>query len=292
MTTIAFLGTGLLGSGFARAAKRRGETVSVWNRTVDRARPLEAEGIRVHLDPASAVSGADEVHLALSDDAAVDDVLAQAARGLSAGTLIVDHTTTSASGASARSLSFAERGFSFLHAPVFMGPQNALDATGLMLVSGAPELIARARPTLEKMTGKLVELGADPGRAAAFKLLGNLFLMAMSAGLADVFALGRALGVAPEEARTLFGHFNPGAFVPQRADRILQGAFDKPSWELAMARKDARLMLEAASQAGVELATLPGVAARMDAMIARGHGKDDWMVIALDALREDGQPRR
>ena len=51
-----------------------------------------------------------------------------------------------------------------------------------------------------------------------------------------------------------------------------------------MARKDARLMQEAAAAAGVQLIALPGIAARMDAAIAEGHGSDDWTVIAKPAV--------
>ena len=56
-----------------------------------------------------------------------------------------------------------------------------------------------------------------------------------------------------------------------------------PSFELTMARKDVRLMLEAAGEQ--PLATLPGIAARMDALIADGYGADDLSVIGRDATR-------
>jgi 3-hydroxyisobutyrate dehydrogenase len=65
---------------------------------------------------------------------------------------------------------------------------------------------------------------------------------------------------------------------------MIAGAWSSPSWELAMARKDARLMLDEAARANVPLAVLPAIAARMDAVIAEGHGADDWTVIARDAL--------
>ena len=61
------------------------------------------------------------------------------------------------------------------------------------------------------MTGKLVDLGPRVDAAAAFKLLGNLFLMALTAGFADLLALAKAMDVSPAEAATLFEHFNPGA---------------------------------------------------------------------------------
>jgi 3-hydroxyisobutyrate dehydrogenase len=56
---------------------------------------------------------------------------------------------------------------------MFMGPKNALEHTGLMLVSGPAERVATVRPVVEPMTGKLVHVGAGDERAAAFKLFGN-----------------------------------------------------------------------------------------------------------------------
>jgi 3-hydroxyisobutyrate dehydrogenase len=287
---IAFFGIGLLGSGFVRALRRSrpSEPVHVWNRTASKAKALEAHGARAFDDPAEAARGADRVHLTLSDDAAVDDVLERARPGLSPGVLVVDHTTTTASGAAARAARWKERGVAFLHAPVFMGPQNALESTGAMLVSGDRALVARARPLLEPMTGKVQDLGERPDAAAAFKLLGNLFLMFLQTGFSDMLALARALGVPPEDAASLFGFFNPGASLEARMKRMTAMKWSEPSWELAMARKDARLMLDEAGRAGVPLEVLPAIAARMDRVIAEGHGGDDWSVLAKDALGSRG----
>jgi 3-hydroxyisobutyrate dehydrogenase len=283
---IAFLGTGLLGSGFVRALRRRGgEPVHVWNRTSDKARRLEADGATVFDEPADAVRGVERVHLSLSDDAAVDDVLGRARPALEPGAVIVDHTTTTASGTIARAERWNAAGFTFVHAPVFMGPQNALESTGLMLVSGARPAVERVRPHLERMTGKLVDLGERVDAAAAFKLLGNLFLMFVTTGLAEVFTLARAMNVEPQTAATLFEHFNPGAALGARIDRMLRGDWSTASWELAMARKDARLMVEETRGADEPLRVLPTIVARMDELIAAGHGKDDWTVLAKDALR-------
>jgi 3-hydroxyisobutyrate dehydrogenase len=281
---IAFFGMGLLGSNFVRAYRRRGEDVQVWNRTAEKARALEADGARVFADPADAAKGVARVHLTLSDDAAVDDVLERARPGFAPGVVIVDHTTTSSTGTRARAERWKERGVAFQHAPVFMGPQNALESTGIMLASGDPARVDALRPALEKMTGRLVYLGPQPERAAAFKLFGNLFLMFMTAGVAEVLTLAKALDVAPGEAAALFDAFNPGATVGARIKRILDADFGTPSWELSMARKDARLMLEEGERHGVPLPMLPAIAATMDRFLARGHGHDDWTVIAKDAL--------
>jgi 3-hydroxyisobutyrate dehydrogenase len=283
---IAFFGTGLLGTGFVRALLRRGETIHVWNRTASKAKALEADGARAFDSPAEAAKGALRVHLSLADDASVDEVLerARAAIESSPGAVIVDHSTTTASGAAQRVERWNARGIPFVHAPLFMGPQNAHESTGIMLVSGERQRVEAVKPHLEKMTGKLVDLGERADAAAAFKLFGNLFLMFFTGGLAEMFTLARALDVDPRAAATLFEHWNPGLTMKARIDRLLGGDWETPSWELAMARKDARLMLEEASRASVPLTMLPAIAARMDTLIAQGHGAHDWTVLAIDAL--------
>lgn len=94
MATIAYLGTGLLGSGFIEAALGRGDSVTVWNRTPAKAAALVAFGATVASTPADAVRGAERVHLVLKDDAVVEEVIAALRPGLSADAIIVDHTTT------------------------------------------------------------------------------------------------------------------------------------------------------------------------------------------------------
>jgi 3-hydroxyisobutyrate dehydrogenase len=272
---IAVLGTGLLGSGFTRALLKRGEQVAVWNRTAAKAKALEADGARACADPAEAVRGATRVHLVLSDDAAVDGVLAAARVGRD--TLVFDHSTTSTAGARART---ARTDVTYMHAPVFMGPQNAAESTGLMLISGDRARVETAKPLLAPMTGKLVDLGARVDAAAAFKLLGNLFLMALTTGCAEMVGLAKAMGVPAADVAALFEHFNPGQTILARFRRMIDGHYDQPSWELAMARKDARLMQAEADGAGVALGILPAIATWMDATLADGHGNDDWTVIA------------
>ena len=279
---ITILGTGLLGSGFTRALRKRGEQVRVWNRSPDKARALEAIGAVAVADAAEAVRGADRTHVVVSDDAVVDAVLAAAAPGFAPGALVLDHSTTSTAGARERTARWRERGIVYHHVPVFMGPQNAADSTGLMLISGDRDVVARVSPMLTPLTGKLVDFGPRVDAATAFKLLGNLFLMALTAGFTDMLALAKAMGVAPSEVATLFEHFNPGASVPARFKRMTDADYDHPSWELAMARKDARLMQAEADGAGVPLAMLPAVAALMDRFIADGHGHADWTVVAKD----------
>ena len=93
--------------------------------------------------------------------------------------------------------------------------------------------------------------------------------------LGDVNRLAHAVGISTADAFSLFKHFNPGQTLPARAARIEAGQYATPSFEMAMARKDVRLMMEEAARGGVDLFVMPGVAAMFDAAIARGEGALD-----------------
>jgi 3-hydroxyisobutyrate dehydrogenase len=213
----------------------------------------------------------------------VDEVLLQAQPGLKPGATIIDHTTTSAPGAIQRTKAWKEKGFTYLHAPVFMGPQNALEGTGYMLVSGDQSVISRLEPVLSKMTGKLMNFGPEEGRAAGMKLIGNCFLVAFTTGIADTLALARSLDIPMGDINTLFDSWNPAAVLNARLKRMTSGSYDKPSWELNMARKDTGLFIQAAESRNIPLAVMPAIAAEMDRWISKGHGNEDWTVIGSGA---------
>ncbi|MEI6508599.1 MAG: NAD(P)-dependent oxidoreductase [Bacteroidota bacterium] len=281
---IAFIGMGHLGSNFVRAMLSIGEQVHVWNRTEEKAKALEAAGAKVFQQVADAVKGASRIHITLSDDAAVDEILELAKSGFTSGVILIDHTTTSPTGTAKRVQLWKERGYDFLHAPVFMGPQNALESTGVMMVSGDQQLIKSVEAALSKMTGKLVNLGEANDKAAIMKLLGNLFMISITGGVMDMLTLGKASGITPTEAASLFDWFNPSNTIPARIKKILIGDFDHPTWELTMARKDARLMMEQAQLGDLPLVVIPGIASEMDKWIEKGNGKKDWSVITKDII--------
>ena len=279
----AFLGMGLLGSNFVKALLKKGEQVQVWNRTTSKAKELEQFGAKSFEQVSDAVKGADRIHLALKDDASVNDVLQAAAAGLTPGAVIIDHTTTSKEGAIQRTKQWQEKGFFYQHAPVFMGPANALEGTGLMMVSGNEELIAKLQPELSKMTGKLLQFGPEVGKAAAMKLVGNTFLLCFVAGLRDTLSVAKTLEVPVADLYNLFDNWNPASLLEARLKRMTSGDYSQPSWELNMARKDAGLFMEA-SKNKTELALIPSIAELMDKWIEKGYGNSDWTVIAKDLI--------
>jgi 3-hydroxyisobutyrate dehydrogenase len=271
---IAFLGTGLMGAGFVRHLLETGHTVTAWNRSPEKAYALTQYGAKAVGTAAEAIAGADHIHISLSDDASVDSVLEPLADAIPDSVWIIDHTTTAPTPTRERAQRWAKRGKRFLHAPVFMAPANCLAGTGIMLISGPDASHQAVLQMLKKMTGQVVYLGEAPDRAAAFKLFGNMTLLIMLGALADVNRLAHACGVPTGDAFALFQQFNPGQMLPMRAAKIASGD-TTPSFEMTMARKDLRLMIEEAKAHGMTLAITPAVAALLDEAIANGAGALD-----------------
>ena len=282
MATISFLGIGLLGAAFAEAAAKRGDTVTVWNRSPEKAQALSVFGVSAAATPAEAVRGATRVHLILKDDAAVDEVIQAARPGLAADVVLIDHSTTLPRLTAERAARLQAEGQRYLHCPVFMGPAAARQAQGTMLAAGPQALFDEVKTELAKMTGRLEYLGERPDLGAVNKLLGNTMLIGSWAVLADVLTVAKAGGVAPEDAIRMLGVLDLNNVVALRGGNMARGNF-APSFELAMARKDIGLMLEATGD--MPLSTLRSIADRMDQLIAAGHGSDDASVLGIDAVR-------
>jgi len=280
MTRIAFLGTGLLGSAFVEAALKRGDQVSVWNRTADKARALEPLGARVAATPADAVRGAARVHLVLKDDAVVEDVVAALRPGLDPAAVIVDHTTTQPALTAERAARLNAEGVRYLHCPVFIGPAAAREGQGTILASGPRALYDAVKADLARMANRVEYFGERADLAAVYKLCGNAFIIGINALVADVFSVAAGSGVAPADTLRILELFNPASVIAGRGRNMLAGDY-APSFELAMARKDVRLMLEASGT--LPLAALPGIAERMDVLIAEGHGAEDLAAMGVDA---------
>lgn len=280
MTKIAFLGTGLLGGAMAEAFAKRGDTVVAWNRTRARAEALQQFGVTVADSPADAVRGAERVHLVLPDDKVVDEVVAALRPGLANDAVICDHTTAQPKLTAERSKRLNSEGVHYLHCPVFMGPPAARAQQGIVLACGPKALFEKVKDGLASMGARLEYFGERPDIAAVYKLIGNGLFIGLGALTADVFSIAAGADVKGADALKLLDFFNPASVINGRGNAMLQGDF-APNFELSMARKDIRLMLETAGDR--PMAVLPCVASRMDALIDEGHGSEDMAVIGRHA---------
>jgi len=221
------------------------------------------------------------VHVVLKDDPVVDEVIAAARSGLDAQTIIVDHSTTQPKLTAERSARLNREGVKYLHCPVFIGPPAARQAKGTILVAGPKNLYERVREPLSKMAERVEYFGERPDLAAVFQLCGNAFIVGINAVIADSFAVAKGARVPAEDVLRVLEFFNTSAIVSGRGQHMVARQFT-PTFELTMARKDIRLMLETADKE--PLSVLPCIASRMDALIKEGHGDDDLAILAVNSV--------
>jgi 3-hydroxyisobutyrate dehydrogenase-like beta-hydroxyacid dehydrogenase len=225
----------------------------------------------------------------LTDDAVVESVIADLRPGLSAETIILDHSTTQPAATAERARRLNAEGVRYLHCPVFIGPVAAREQKGTILAAGPRPLFDAVHADLARMAARVEYFGERPDLAAVYKLLGNAFVVGMNALAADVFAIGSGADVSSADALKILEFFNPSGVIAARGKKMLEQDYE-PTWELTMARKDVRLMIETAD--GHPVSALDGIARRMDTLIAEGRGSDDLAVIAKDSIRSEPTARR
>lgn len=276
MTTIALLGTGLLGSAMVENLLQKGFAVRVWNRSREKLAALVAKGAVAAADPADCARGADRVHLVLTDDAVVDAVLAQALPGVGRGVPVYDHSTNLPAKVAARYATLRAQGVRYVSAPAFMSPTNAREASGLLVYAAPAAEHGAIDADLAPMTGKAWCAGERPDLAAVHKLAGNSVFFALASAMADVLSIGAGSGVPAEQMLAFYDVFKPGVALGYLGQRVARGGAGRASFELQMARKDVRLCHEAA---GTEpLLVLPAVASAMDRALAQGKAQSDYAV--------------
>lgn len=278
MASVAVLGIGLLGAGFARKLLEEGHEVVVWNRTASKTLPLVEAGATAAETPAAAVRGADRVHLVLTADAAVDAVIEAAREGLGAGVYVIDHSTNAPEGVAARAPALRAQGVRYVPAPVFMSPENARTATGLMLLVADDAEAAELTAILDTMTGRVWHVGDRPDLAAIYKICGNAVLIATAGLMGDLYSIGQAHDMTPGQVEALFDNFQLGAFFGRMGGRVRAASSMDTSFALTMARKDVGLMIDAAGGPD-KLSVLPGLADAMDAEIEAGRGDADFAIV-------------
>ncbi len=191
---IGFIGLGNLGSAIARRLMSEGISLTLWNRTIEKAKGL---GQSVAESPAELISQVDMVFLNLFDSDAVMDVMAGRkglAQGKCEGKIVIDTTTNHFDRVQEFYRLLGERGAYYLEAPVLGSVVPASQGLLTVLVSGDERAFDKARPYIEKI-GKNIFYLSEPGLATKMKLINNLVLGSLMATLAEAIALAEDAGI-------------------------------------------------------------------------------------------------
>ena len=199
-STIAWIGTGVMGASMVRNLMAAGSTLRIFSRTRSKAAELEAAGA-VWADSAREVAeGADVVCVMVGYPQDVEEqVLGEqgALAGMAPGTLLIDFTSSSPALAVRIAEEAASRGVASLDAPVSGGDVGARDGTLSIMVGGSDEAFARATPVFD-VVGKTVVLQGPAGAGQHTKLVNQIAVAGSMISVVEMLLYTRAAGLDPE----------------------------------------------------------------------------------------------
>jgi 2-hydroxy-3-oxopropionate reductase len=274
VSTIAFIGLGIMGSPMAIHLAEAGHQVTGFNRSPDKAAALvEAGGIAAD-SIAEAVADADVVAIMVPDSADVQDVLTGESgvfQNARPGALIIDFSSIRPDVTTELAALATKFGFRLIDAPVSGGEAGAVNATLSIMVGGADEDVAAAKPILDVVGKTIVHVGPN-GSGQTVKAANQLIVAGNIQLLAEAIAFLEAHGVDTAAAvEVLGGGLAGSAVLNQKAQKMLDRSFD-PGFRIDLHHKDLGIVTSAAREAGVVIPLGAAVAQLMASARANGDG--------------------
>lgn len=270
----AVIGLGNMGMAMLTRLAGLGASPIGWD--LDPAKRAAAGALGATAPAGLAQAAAKVVILSLPNEAAVTAVLADLLPALPAGSVIVDTSTLSPGAVRGFAQQAEAAGCAYLDAPVSGGPAGAAAGTLAMMIGGEEAALEHARPVLEKLAAKILHIGAS-GAGQVAKLVNNLLVATHLVTAAEALRLGAAAGVGPDALLpVLNGATGRSAATEVNWPRwIASGTFDS-GFSAGLMRKDVRLALAMAAEAGAPLDATARAAAAWEALSATVPDSDDF----------------
>ena len=260
---IGLAGIGKMGSNIGARLMEVGHTLTVWNRSPDKVKPLAQAGASVAATPAE-LAGAVEAVITIITDAAAIDAVYHGPNGLLAGEvkgrLFIEMSTVPPDVQVALADKVRAKGAAYVECPVGGSTAPARAGKLLGLIGGEAEDVARARPVIDQMCRRALHAG-PVGSGAVLKLAVNLPLMIYWQALGEQLAICRPLKIDPAELLDLLSETSGAATIlKQRMPGIAARLKNQPSniatFTLDGGIKDVKAMLAEGQRRGLELPLL------------------------------------
>jgi len=289
---IGFIGLGSMGSGMAANLLKAGHTLTVFNRTPNKAEALVAEGATLAKTPSEAARG-DVVITMLADDAVVERVVF-APDGILAGLkhLSIHISMSTISVELAERLTSAHRiaGQRFVAAPVFGRPEAAGAGKLFIVVAGEQKTVQACLPLFEVLGQRTFIIADKPPKANLVKLSGNFLIAAVIETLGEAFALISKAGIDRAQYLDILTNTLFGAPVYQTYGAIISDErYTPPGFRAKLGFKDIHLALQAAEALQVPMPVASLIRDRFLTLLATGAADLDWSALAALASRDAGE---
>jgi 2-hydroxy-3-oxopropionate reductase len=291
MTTIAFIGLGIMGQPMSIHLQKAGFDVCGVNISPERTRPLVDAGGRAATTIGEAMDGADLVAVMVPDSPDVQEVLAGEGgvfEHAAPGTLIIDFSSIRPDVTADLAAQAAEKGFRLIDAPVSGGEAGAVNAALSIMVGGEAADFDEAKPVLEAVGKTIVHVGPH-GAGQTVKAANQLIVAVNIEVVAEALVFLEAYGVDTEAAMQVLGGGLAGSTVlEQKKANMLGRSFD-PGFRIDLHHKDMGIVSSAAREAGVVL-PLGAIAAQLMASArANGDGGLDHSALLRGVERLSGR---
>jgi len=275
MSTIAFIGLGIMGQPMSVHLQNAGHDVCGVNLSPERTQPLLDAGGRAATSISVAVKGADMVAVMVPDSPDVEQVLAGEGgvfEHAPPGALIIDFSSIRPDVTASLAERARELGFRLVDAPVSGGEAGAVNAALSIMVGGDPADFAEAKPILEAVGKTIVHVGPS-GAGQTVKAANQLIVAVNIEVVAEALVFLEAYGVDTEAAFEVLGGGLAGSKVLDQKKRNMLGRSFDPGFRIDLHHKDMGIVTTAAREAGVVL-PLGAIAAQLVAS-ARANGDGD-----------------
>jgi 3-hydroxyisobutyrate dehydrogenase/2-hydroxy-3-oxopropionate reductase len=278
-----------MGTPMAARLVDAGHRVSVWNRTPGRADELVARGAHEAGAPDEAARGAEAVITMLADARALEEVVfgdGGIAQGLGDGATLIEMSTLGP--VAVRDVAGRLPGRAgMMDAPVLGSVRQARDGILKIFAGGSPDTCDRWFPVLQAI-GMPRRIG-DLGAGAAMKVVVNSTLMVLMTGLAEALALADRLGLDEPAVLDVLADSPMG--VPARNKRpFIETGHYPPNFKIALAAKDADLVVETARASGLDLPLAAAALSWMLAAVEDGLGDLDYSAVIAEARGKPAAP--
>jgi 2-hydroxy-3-oxopropionate reductase len=291
MSTIAFIGLGIMGSPMAVHLQNAGHDVVGYNPSPEKAQPLVEAGGRAAQSIADAVTDADVVAVMVPDSPDVHDVLASEG-GVFAnareGTLVIDFSSIRPDVTAELAKTAKAKGFRLLDAPVSGGEAGAKNAALSIMVGGEAADFEAAKPVFDAVGKTIVHVGGS-GAGQTVKAANQLIVAANIQALAEAVVFLEAYGVDLGPALDVLGGGLAGSKVlDQKRENMTRKSF-QPGFRIDLHHKDLGIVTAAAREAGVVVPVGGLVAQLMASARANGDGGLDHSGLLRGVERLSGR---
>ena len=285
---IGVAGLGAMGANIAARLIEVGHTVTVWNRSPEKAKPLGAAGATIASSPADLATKCDAVISILTDGTAIDEVY-NGPKGLLSGhvkgKLFIEMSTVPPKIETDLATKVRAKGGSLVECPVGGSTAPARQGKLLGLMGAEPADAARAKPVLDQLTRRLEHCG-PVGSGAAMKLAINLPLMVAWQAYGEAFAIARSVGWEPKRLLDLFVDTNgANPALKNRSEMIvtmLEGKDPGPTtFSIANGAKDLRTMVATGEALGADMRATKATLSGFEDAVQQGQGGGDGSRMAV-----------